>query len=180
MKKLLTFLIILVVIYGGWYFLSPLFINQSVDEALPTQNSEIPNQIEKVPSDVIMGEDVIMDEGMMPSPEPSVDVLGSFTGADNFHKASGNALVVTDIESQYLRFEDFSVTNGPELVVLLSTNENPAQSGELGEYVELAALKGNKGSQNYSLDDIDLTKYNSVVIYCKPFKTIFGSAGIEL
>ena len=185
--KLFTLLVVLVVIYAGWYFLSPLFINQSVDEALPVESQpassnttqDIPEE-EKVPEDIIMDADVVMDEERLMMPQPEIEVIGNFQGADTIHRAEGKALSISNLESHYLRFEDFSVTNGPELVVLLSTNENPAETGELGEYVELADLKGNKGNQNYALAGVDLRKYNSVVIYCKPFKTIFGSAEINL
>jgi hypothetical protein len=46
-----------------------------------------------------------------------------------------------------------------------------------GEYVSLGKLKGNKGSQNYTLPDgIDLARYTSVSIWCDRFDVSFGAA----
>ena len=36
-------------------------------------------------------------------------------------------------------------------------------------------LKGNKGNQNYALpSDIDISRYKSVVIWCRAFNIVFG------
>jgi hypothetical protein len=43
--------------------------------------------------------------------------------------------------------------------------------------LELGALKGNKGNQNYELPaGVDLSKYRSVVIWCRRFSVPFGAA----
>jgi hypothetical protein len=43
--------------------------------------------------------------------------------------------------------------------------------------VSLGKLKGNKGSQNYTLpDDIDPARYTSVRIWCDRFDVSFGTA----
>jgi hypothetical protein len=44
-------------------------------------------------------------------------------------------------------------------------------------YIDLGALKGNIGDQNYVVpDDINLANYGSVVIWCRRFSVNFGSA----
>jgi len=46
--------------------------------------------------------------------------------------------------------------------------------------VELGALKGNQGDQNYDLPSAaDLNKYQAVAIYCERFYAIFGVAKLE-
>jgi hypothetical protein len=76
-----------------------------------------------------------------------------------------------------LRFEDFSVTNGPDLHVLLAVDPAPASREDLGDYVDLGSLKGNLGSQNYEIPPgTDLSQFKSVVIYCVPFHVVFATA----
>jgi hypothetical protein len=45
------------------------------------------------------------------------------------------------------------------------------------DYIDLGFLKGNIGDQNYDLPaGVDLSQYNSVVIYCLPFHVVFSTA----
>jgi hypothetical protein len=53
---------------------------------------------------------------------------------------------------------------------------NSAQLYENGDF-EDGRPKGNIGNQNYALpSSVDLSKYKSVVIYCKQFHVVFDSA----
>jgi Electron transfer DM13 len=55
-------------------------------------------------------------------------------------------------------------------------SEQEVVKGEL-ERVELGALKGNQGDQNYDLPEmLDLNQYQAVAIYCERFHAIFGVA----
>jgi len=105
---------------------------------------------------------------------------GQFKNADDFHQGVGRAGIYQLPDGSYLlRFEDFEVTNGPDLRVYLVETENPTKD-QVKEGLELAKLKGNKGSQNYELPvGVDPTSYKSVVIYCKPFSVIFSTAGLS-
>ena len=81
-----------------------------------------------------------------------------------------------------LRLEDFKVTNGPDLRVILSPAADPGSRDEVSAsgYVELGKLKGNIGSQNYPIpDDVDVAAQGSVVIYCRPFHVIFSVATLR-
>ena len=81
-----------------------------------------------------------------------------------------------------LRFEDFEVTNGPDLRVLVSPHPNPRGSGDATAegYVELGKLKGNIGSQNYRFPEgLTPDAFQSVVIYCKPFRVVFSVASLS-
>ena len=81
-----------------------------------------------------------------------------------------------------LRFEDFEVTNGPDLYVLLSPAADVASSDELDAagYVELGELKGNIGSQNYEIPaEVEVAEQGSVIIYCKAFHVLFSVAPLS-
>ena len=128
-----------------------------------------------------------MDEPMptmIPEPTAVIPVLlsqGNFYGADDFHQGSGKALIYETGEGDYfLRLENFEVTNGPQLHVILGVDENPFSHDTLGDYLDLGALKGNIGDQNYAIPaGADLDAYGSVVIYCVPFRAIFAIAPLK-
>ena len=105
----------------------------------------------------------------------SVEMLrtGSFVGVGG-HTAEGVAKIVSvDGNNEYLRFEEFMVINGPDLHVYLTTGGD-VQNGE-----HLRKLKGSKGDQNYSLVGIDTAKYDTVVIFCQPFRVVFATATLS-
>ena len=119
-------------------------------------------------------DDSMMEETME---EPVVmSYAGTFTGAgDGIHDAQGDAYTIPlEDGSNVLRLENFQSTNGPDLFVYLSTDENAS------EFINLGALKANNGNQNYEIpDDTDLDKYNKVLIWCKSFSVLFGSAELS-
>ena len=100
---------------------------------------------------------------------PKFSKLGTFQGLKG-HQATGKAEVITVGDVSFLRFEDFEVTNGPDLHVYMTKN------GDVDTGIDLGKLKGNKGSQNYELSGINTNMYNIVVIYCQPFHVYFASA----
>jgi hypothetical protein len=109
--------------------------------------------------------------------EPIVVSRGRFVDADNFHQGSGEAILYRLPDgSHVLRFENFQVTNGPDLRVLLSR----APGGSMGDdYIDLGPLKGNIGNQNYELPTgTDASQYQSVIIYCEPFHVVFATAAL--
>lgn len=109
-------------------------------------------------------------------PESNKALTGKFVGAgDGFHNAEGVAKVIQFEEGTYLlRLKNFLSTNGPDLYVYLSTDKTNT------DVVNLGKLKGNIGNQNYPIPSgTDLTKYNNVVIWCRPFSVLFGSAQLS-
>ncbi|MCH2518703.1 MAG: hypothetical protein MK210_10940, partial [Dehalococcoidia bacterium] len=57
---------------------------------------------------------------------------GQFRDQDRFHKGSGKATIYRLAGgSRLLRLEDFNVTNGPDLRVILTRAQDPEQAGEV-------------------------------------------------
>lgn len=119
--------------------------------------------------------------GQAQAAQATLVARGQFGGAiDPVHHANGIASIYRlDDGQRVLRLENFKSTNGPNLYVYLSGTASPRNSAQLsaaGEF-EVAPLKGNIGNQNYALPaGLDLSKFKSVVIYCKHFHVVFGSA----
>ena len=48
------------------------------------------------------------------------------------------------------------------------------------EFINLGRLKANNGNQNYEIPNgVNLAEYNQVLIWCKAFGVLFGSAEIS-
>ena len=97
---------------------------------------------------------------------------GNFTNSGNISKVSGISRILSVNDIEFLRFERFNITNGPELHVYFTNNGDLVNSRDLG------TLKGNIGAQNYFLGDI-ADQYNTVVIASKPFETVYAKAILE-
>jgi hypothetical protein len=145
------------VLVGAWWAFRPekLFINEKVSEAAPATLSS----------------------------EPEALYTGELEG--KVHQTSGRATIYKNADGrEYLRLSDFMTSNGPDLHVLLVRAEDQALESEIVKSdldgVEIGALKGSQGDQNYNLPAAaDLNKYQAVVIYCERFHAIFGVAKLE-
>jgi len=81
-----------------------------------------------------------------------------------------------------VRIEGLDTSNGPDLHVWIT--DRPVVDGpsgwtvfDDGAYLDLGALKGNKGNQNYVVPaGTDLAAYRSVTIWCARFRVSFGAA----
>jgi transcriptional regulator of heat shock response len=98
--------------------------------------------------------------------------FGNFTNQQNGTQVQGLAKILSVNDNQFLRFEHFNITNGPDLHVYI-TNGKDIKSGK-----DLGALKGNIGPQNYFLGDF-ANQYDTVLIASKPFNTIFASSNLK-
>ena len=172
---------------AAWYLLSPLVIDKVVDEELPTISEvkamnpvERVRAMEKVMAAARTAPDREVSEMMPTGPTPLK--TGVFTGADALHQGAGMAIHYRlEDDSEWLRFEDFAVTNGPALVVYLVEHPNPKMPADVtAGFHSLGKLKGNRGSQNYVLPaDLDVSQYNSVVIWCELFSVLFAAAPLK-
>lgn len=129
-----------------------------------------------------------------PAPASSIPAPASTTTAPNGpvelsrgtfrsleHTTTGHA-VVFDLGngSRLLRLEELDTSNGPDLRVIVSSAPLSDDWRVWGkDYIEIARLKGNVGSQNYELPaDLDLARYGRVVIWCDRFDVGFGVAEV--
>ncbi len=110
---------------------------------------------------------------------PFVETSGSFIPLE--HAVTGEATIISDGERRFLRFEDFEVDNGPDLFVYLVAGASADGDKDLfdDDFVNLGRLAGNVGDQNYEVDiDLDLDRYNTVVIWCDRFNASFAAADL--
>ena len=180
-----------VVAYLAWWLISPLFIDKVIEEEFPfAAAAEVPSDMTRVEVEATMASisevDSAVSEAMpeeMEAGEAIRVVTGEFRGADRFHNGEGSATVYRLPDGGLiLRLEDFRVTNGPDLRVLVSPAPNPDDGSEVKTegYVELGGLKGNVGNQNYDISpDYPEEDLGSILIYCKPFRVIFAVAALS-
>lgn len=99
------------------------------------------------------------------------------------HPGTGTVLVYRQPDgSHVLRFEDLDVSNGPDLLVILSASPLVDDRGaySAAEYFSLGDLKGNKGNQNYEVPtEINLDDFQTVAIWCRRFNYTFNAADIH-
>ena len=104
--------------------------------------------------------------------EASGDFIAISHGA-----SSGRAAIVRLANGERkLTLTDFSTPNGPDLRVYLV----PGDGTDASDHVDLGALKGNKGDQQYDIPkDVDTRKYRSVLIWCRAFSVGFTRAPLS-
>lgn len=189
MKKTFILVGVVILLGAGWYLLSPLFIDTRVDETFPDTTTGISETSlineEMTSESTVEQEDVEVPETGKVSevPEPLPLLSGVFEDVDIVHKGKGSAeIYLLPSGSKVLRLEDFEVTNGPGLHIILSAHPRPRSSADVKDmgYLDLGNLKGNIGNQNYTLpDSVDIPEFKSVVIYCYPFNVVFSTAMLE-
>lgn len=185
---------IVIVAALAWVLLSPLFIDEMVDEAFPGVPTPAALAAMSDAQKAAIADDVmaaargmpakVMDEGMddMPAVPAGPELLrrGQFRDADAIHKGSGEAkLFRLRVRDHVLRLENLDVTNGPDLRVYLVKHPDPASSGDVkdSDFVDLGPLKGNIGNQNYAVPPgTDIAQFGSAVVWCRAFGVLFSAA----
>ncbi|MFN8015692.1 MAG: DM13 domain-containing protein [Acidimicrobiia bacterium] len=95
------------------------------------------------------------------------------------HKTTGTVFITKKNDVEFVRFENLSTTNGPDLKVYLATNIQ--NDGTPVEFIDLGDLKANKGNSNYKVPgNVDLSSYKYVVIWCKRFSVSFADARLDM
>jgi hypothetical protein len=108
---------------------------------------------------------------------------GTFHG--KVHQTSGRATVYQEADGKLLlRLTNFKTSNGPDVHVILIAAKYADDDANFLKTdtarVELGKLKGNEGDQNYAIPaGTDLSKYQTVSIYCERFNANFGAAPLE-
>lgn len=191
--KVIISVVVIVGIAFGIYTISPLFINTAIDEPLPIQSIDfetfmglseedrrkVGENMTQEEKDNIMEtfakNNISVEDEMVSATNKNNTLTGNLMDAgDGFHMASGQVKILQTSDGPVLRFENLDVTNGPDLYVYLATDTNAEDNVSLGR------LKGNLGNQNYPIPiDTNLDKYNSVLIWCQAFSTLFGSSHLS-
>lgn len=153
-------------------------MGQLTDEQMAALDAAERQQVEDTLMTLSAGmPDHARDEALPAAAEWQGMAQGQFQDADSFHKGSGRAAILQQGAARVLRLEDFQVTNGPDLHILLVEHIDATSHDDLGAYIDLGALKGNVGNQNYEISaDADLSLYGGVMIYCMPFHVVFATA----
>ena len=162
-----------------------LFVDETVDEALPTTAAEVDGGTTDDPASSGGEQDT-----STPTDEPTQItepvVLSSGTFISHEHTTTGSVQILELPDgSRVLRIEDLDTSNGPDLKVWIT--DAPVIEGfegwgvfDDGNWVDLGALKGNQGSQNYAIPaDVDLDEFSSVSIWCDRFNVSFGAAELS-
>ena len=150
--------------------IAPSLFDKEVNETVVTGTpaAELPSTPEPTQS----------DEGEPAAPQGNVQVAAGRFGSIA-HQGSGKAAVV-ELPSgeRKLTLTNFETDSGPDLRLYVSTGD-PA-GGDLGDFKDLGALKGNVGNQQYTLPrDVNLGRYSTVVVWCRAFSVAFTSAPLR-
>jgi len=146
---------------------------QVIVEKMPEKVKDmIMEESASLPTTVSEDMDSMMDKDSSEQTGPRIIETGEFEGLAG-HKAKGIAKIIQANDMTFLRFEEFEVTNGPDLRVYIT------QNGNVHDGIHLDKLKGSRGDQNYLLENIDVEVYNTVVIYCQPFGAYFAQAELH-
>jgi hypothetical protein len=175
--------ILVVALPLGYYTASPLWIRSELVEPAPVA------VVDPSPGPTPTPTATVDPRPGVPTPSPTSQVSaspgptafaprnvlsGDFRGTDDFHFGRGTATVIETAPGRYsLRFEDFSVRNGPDLYVYLSPDADDYARGAL----ELGVLKATDGAFGYELPaGTDPASFKSAIVWCKQFSHLFAVA----
>ena len=156
-----------------------LFVDEQVDEAFPAADS-IASSAPAAPTAESDATTQPSGESPAAATEPVLLSSGSFISHE--HATTGTAEIYQLPDgSRVLRIENLDTSNGPDLKVWLT--DAPVIEGvdgwgvfDDGQYLDLGRLKGNQGSQNYTIPaDADISQLTSLSIWCDRFDVSFGA-----
>ncbi len=192
MTKRRSILVSTALVAGGllWYLFRPdaLVISKTVNEPFPAAEesgtmmhesstmNQSPQMAHAAMDPSAMG---AMDHGQMAdAKEPVKLVSGRFH--TNAHETKGVATIYRlDDGRRVLRLTEFTTSNGPDvrLYLVAASDVQKEDAAKRAGIVDLGALKGNIGDQNYDVPEgLDLSKYRAVSIWCRRFSVNFGAA----
>lgn len=184
MKNIFIALLVIVAIGLGWYLLSPLLKNKTLDDESPIFLHVVDDALDDMDKETRAEFDVAVTEANSiveeeNDPMPVVEssnpvVLAGGVFMPRAHDVSGEALLIQADGEQILRFEDFETTNGPNLHIYLSS--------DLGakDFIDLGEIRATKGNVNYEIPKgVDTKKYNKVLVWCVPFRVLFSYAELK-
>ena len=166
-------------IFAGYFTLSPIFERTHLEEPSPLDVLiDLTGDEEAAVQDT--GDEEATGDAAgdaISARMPRISLSGEFRGVDDFHFGRGRALLIeTTPDRHTLRFEDFSVRNGPRLHVYLS----PDPGGYADGVLNLGKLKATDGAFNYTIPSgTDILQFKSVVIWCRLLGIQFAVAPLS-
>jgi Electron transfer DM13 len=169
-----------------WYLFRPdaLVISKTVSEPFPDEGHSMsamaPSMARSTPA---MAEPGTMAPPAMAAAaeEPMTVTSGRFH--TNAHETKGVATIYRlEDGRRVLRLTEFATSNGPDVRVYLvaAGDVQDEAAAKRAGFVDLGALKGNVGDQNYDVPDgVDLVRYRAVSIWCRRFSVNFGAAPLS-
>jgi hypothetical protein len=103
--------------------------------------------------------------------------VGRFRSHEHATRGTARVVRLTD-GRRFLTLTGFATSAGPDLRVRLAPGDT-SDGGAPGS-IDLGALKGNRGDQQYALPRRALLAGRTVVIWCRAFSAPFGSAPLQL
>jgi hypothetical protein len=89
--------------------------------------------------------------------------------------AMGVARIEAVNDQWQLRLDSFTVSNGPDLKVYLSKEQQPIH------FISLGNLRSTSGSQVYTISGMpDIAAYRYALVHCEKYNHLFGSALLEM
>ncbi len=176
----------------GYYLLSPLWERTTLVEASPLDSATVATLLDDAGSATatpVPASGGASGDGTAPAGDaseatpapvetgPRLVSTGELLGADAFHFAEGQALIVeTEPDTFILRFEDFSIRNGPDLFVYLTSDPDEPSA----DAVRLGELKATDGAFNYEVPaGTDVSTLQYAMVWCDRFSVLFATALLE-
>lgn len=154
-----------------WYLASPIWTRTALEEslvALPVAAAG--------PSGAASGAMSTSESGATSGPAGGDVRLigrGEIAGADAFHFGRGRAELIAVEGAHVLQVREFSVRNGPDLYVYLSSSGTRPDAGA----VQLGRLKATDGEFRYDLPPGTVLPPNPhFLVWCEQFAVLFASA----
>jgi hypothetical protein len=152
----------------GWWTISPLFLTKTLNEDLPVRATATTAPTAAAATNTASAAPA----------GPKVLSMGQLQRVDDLHRGTGPVSLIELEGKTYLRFEDVTIQNGPDLHVYLARGIGGAYDGSRDLY--LGALKATNGSFNYELPaGTPLADYRSVVVWCRAFTVLFTWADLR-
>lgn len=154
MKKIIIGAVVIVVLIIAYWLLSPLWIVKYANDSVPAVQQQSTTSSTTTTNVV------------------TTNLSGVFV--NGVHNVSGTVRIIDSANGTVLRFENFKTLNGPDLHIYLAS-DNTAK-----DFVEVGLMKATEGNSNYIVPPgTDVMKYNHVLVWCKTFRVLFGSAELK-
>ncbi|PMB06282.1 electron transfer protein with DM13 domain protein [Fischerella thermalis CCMEE 5273] len=151
--------------------------NNQSNESLMTVNTSVPVSSTQAESLFQLAQ----------SQQSTVTKSGTFVSGE--HTTQGTVRITNKDGKSFVELDPWFKTSesGSDLVVILHRSDNvlnstkpPSYPLKEGDYIIIAPLQKYSGTQTYSIpNNVNLTDYKSVAIWCRKFNATFGVANLN-